>query len=152
MARDELIARLNDGFQDLIAAVEDLSEEQMTRRWFGDWGVREILAHVSGWHWEMEKALERISRGERPIPEGVDYGDADSWNAKFAAGASEKSGREVLEDLRASKEAFVAAALKVPEDRFAEGRAAARIMETTGFGHYAEHLPAIREWRDREGI
>lgn len=152
MARDELIARLNDGFQDLVAAVEDLNEEQMTQRWFGDWGVREILAHVAGWHWEMEKALDRISRGERPVPEGVDYNDADSWNAGFAAGASAKSGREVLEDLRASKEAFVAAALKVPEDRFAEGRSAARIMDTTGFGHYAEHLPTIREWREREGI
>lgn len=152
MARDELIAKVNDGFLDLVAAVEDLSEEQMTQPWYGEWGVREILAHVAGWHWEMEKALERISRGERPIPEGVDYGDADSWNAKFAERAAGKMGGEVLEDLRASKEAFVGAARKVPEDRFAEGRAAARIMETTGFGHYAEHLPAIREWRAREGI
>ncbi len=49
----------------------------------------------------------------------------------------------VLDDLRASKEAFVAGALKVPDDRFAEGRAAARILETTGFGHYAEHIPWI---------
>lgn len=152
MTRAELTGRVNDGFQDLVAAVEDLNEEQMTERWFGDWGVREILAHVAGWHWEMQKALERISRGERPVPEGVDYNDADSWNARFAAGASGKSAREVLEDLRASKEAFVAAALNVPEDRFAEGRSVARIMETTGFGHYAEHLPAIREWRRREGI
>lgn len=100
----------------------------------------------------MSKALERVARGERPVPEGVDYTDADSWNAKFAEGASGKSGREALEDLQASKEAFVAVALKVPEDRFAEGRAAARIMETTGFGHYEEHLPQIREWRSREGI
>ncbi len=152
MPRDELITRLNESFQELVAAVEDLSDEQMTRIWFGDWGAREILAHVAGWHWEMEQALQRISRGERPVPEGVDYNDADAWNAKFASGASGKSGAEVLEDLRASKQAFVAAAQKVPEDRFAEGRAAARILETTGFGHYAEHLPPIREWRSREAI
>lgn len=152
MTRDKLIANVNTGFQDLVGAVEDLTDEQMAKVWFGDWGVREILAHVAGWHWEMEKALERISRGERPVPEGLDYSDGDSWNAKFAGQASAKSGREALDDLRASKEAFVAAALKVPEDRFEEGRSAARIMETTGFGHYQEHLPAIREWRTREGI
>jgi len=152
MPRDDLMARLNDGFHELVASVADLSDEQMSRRWFGDWGVREILAHIAGWHREMEQALLRISRGERPVPEGIDYNDADTWNAKFAADAAGKSGAEVLEDLRTSKEAFVAAAEMVPEDRFEEGRAAARIIETTGFGHYAEHLPPIREWRTREGI
>ncbi len=44
MPRDELITRLNESFQELVAAVEDLSDEQMTRIWFGDWGAREILA------------------------------------------------------------------------------------------------------------
>jgi hypothetical protein len=150
--RDDLIARVNDRFRDLLGAVEDLDDEQMSRRWYGEWGVRDILAHIAGWHWEMEQALERIARGERPVPEGVDYSDADAWNAKFAERASGKAGREVLEDLVASKGAFLAAALEVPEDRFEEGRAAARILETTGFGHYAEHLPPIQEWRKREGI
>ncbi len=150
--RDQLVAQLEDSFRDLLVAVEDLSDEQMSRRWYGEWGVREILAHIAGWHWEMEKALERISRGERPVPEGVDYNEADPWNAKFAGRASGKASAEVLEDLRASKETFVAAALKVPEDRFAEGRTAARLLQGTGFGHYQEHQPQIREWREREGI
>jgi hypothetical protein len=150
--RDDLIAQVNDSFQDLVAAVQDLTDDQMTKVWFGEWGIRDVLAHVAGWHWEMSKALERIARGERPVPEGVSYDDADTWNAKFAGRASAKAGGEVMEDLRASQEAFVAAAMTVPEDRFAEGRAAARILETTGFGHYAEHLSAIREWREQEGI
>jgi hypothetical protein len=150
--RDQLIARLNEGFDSLLSAVQDLSDEQTTRVWFGDWGVREILGHIAGWHREMVDALQRIARGERPVPEGVDYTDADTWNAKFAQRASGRTAAEALEELRASKEAFTAAALTVPEDRFAEGRAAARIMETTGFGHYEEHLPPIREWREREGI
>ena len=100
----------------------------------------------------MERALLRISRGERPVPEGIDYNDSHTWNAKFAAAAAGKSGAEVLGDLRASKEAFVAVGLKAPEDRFEEGRAAARILETTGFGHYGEHLPAILDWRRRKAI
>lgn len=150
--RDQLLAQLNDDFQELLATVEDLSDDQMTGAWFGQWGVREIMAHIAGWHREMEQALERIAQGERPVPEGVDYNNADSWNAKFSRQAAGKSGAEVLEDLKASKDAFVAAAIKVPEDRFAEGRAAARILETTGFGHYKEHSPQIRDWRRREGI
>jgi hypothetical protein len=150
--RDQLIAKVDESFNDLLAAVRDLSDDEMTKVWFGEWGVREILAHVAGWHWEMSKAFGRIAAGERPVPEGVSYDDADAINSGFARDATGKSPRIVLEDLIASKEAFVAAALTVPEDRFADGRAAARILETTGFGHYAEHIAAIQEWRTREGI
>jgi len=53
--------------------------------------------------------------------------------------------------LRASKEAFAAAARLVPDDRFEEGRAAYRILHNAGIDHYREHAPAIREWRQREG-
>ena len=152
MSRDQLIAQLNDNFQDLLAAVQDLSDDQMTKVWFGEWGVREILAHVAGWHWEMSKALERIARGERPVPEGVSYDDADAVNAGFVRGAIGGSPRDVLKDAIASKDAFVAASLTVPEDRYEVGRTAARLLNGTGFRHYQEHLPPIREWRAREGI
>lgn len=150
--RDQLLAQLNDSFEDLLGAVQDLSEEQMTKVWFGEWGVREILAHIAGWHWEMTKALERIAGGERPVPEGVSYDDADAVNAGFVSAASGKGPKPVLDDMIASKEAFVAAAIKVPEERYEEGRAAARLLQGTGFGHYQEHVPVIREWRLREGI
>lgn len=152
MSRDTLIEGLNGGFETLLASVEGLTDEQMSRKWFGDWGVREILAHVSGWHREMAVAFERIARGERPVSEDGDYSDADAWNAKFAASAAGRTATEVLDDLKGSKGSFVAAALKVPEDRFAEGKAAYRILFTTGIDHYKEHLPQIREWREQEGI
>src|SRR6266571_4490710 len=152
MGRDQLIEQLNRGFDSLMASVEGLSESDMKRPWYGDWGAREIMAHVAGWHWEMTNAFERIAKGERPVPEGVDYSNADIFNASFAEGARELDPDEVLEDAHASKEAFVAAARLVPEDRFEEGRAAYRIIFTTGIDHYKEHEPPIREWRQREGL
>jgi len=150
--RDQLLGQLNESFEDLLGAVQDLSEEQMTKVWFGEWGVREILAHIAGWHWEMTKALERIAGGERPVPEGVSYDDADSWNARFSGGIQSTDPDEVMEDLNASKEAFVAAARQLPEERFEDGKTAFRILHTTGIDHYQAHYPAIREWRQREGI
>ncbi len=152
MARDDIIETLNDEFDNLCKSVEGLDDAQMTRVWFGDWGVRDILAHIAGWHWEMVGAYDRIARGERPVPEGVDYNDADAWNARFARSVSNTDPDEVIEDLNASKEAFVAAARKVPEERFEEGKTAFRILHTTGIDHYREHYPAIQEWRQREGI
>ena len=152
MSREELLATLDREFAELLAAVDGLSDEQMTRVWFGAWSVRDILAHVASWHHEMDDVLARIGRGERPVPEGVDYSDADGWNARFVDTWRNASPAAVVEELIASKESFVTAARGVPEDRFEEGRAANRILHNTAIDHYREHAPAIREWRLREGI
>src|SRR3989304_8456747 len=84
---------MDAGFAGLLDAVNGLSEEQLTRVWYGDpstslrtgWTVRDIVAHVAGWHREEIAMLERMARGERPVPESVDYTDDDAWNARFAA-------------------------------------------------------------------
>lgn len=151
-SKDELLAELDAAFRELEESVQDLTDEQMLRPWYGDWSIREILGHIIGWHHEMDDALERISRGERPVPEGVSYDDTDAWNRRFAETWQQASPRAILEELRVSKELFVSAARGVPEDRFEEGRAAFRILRGTGTDHYREHAPAIREWRQREGI
>lgn len=152
MAREELLIELNEGFASLLDAVSGLTDDQMKQVWFGDWGTRDILAHIAGWHREMTGAFERIARGERPVPEGVDYSDADPINARFAEVAGATSPSAMIDELKASEEAFVAAARTVSEDRFEEGKTAYRILHTTGIDHYREHMPAIREWRKSQGI
>jgi hypothetical protein len=152
MARDDILKTLNSEFDSLLRSVEGLTDDQMTRVWYGDWGVRDILAHIAGWHREMTAAFERVARGERPVPEGVDYSNADPINARFAEAQRGADANGIVAELTASKEAFAAAARTVPEDRFQEGKTAYRMLHTTGIDHYREHEPAIREWRQREGI
>jgi hypothetical protein len=147
-----LLSELETSFAQLQSSMEGLSHEQKLRRWFGEWCVYDICSHIVGWHHEMDDALERISRGERPTPEGVDYSDADAWNARFIETWVQSSGEAVLAELEASKNLFVEAAREVPDDKFEEGRAAYRIMHATAIDHYREHAAAIREWREREGI
>ncbi len=152
MSRDELLAELDREFASLLACIDGLDEAAAARVWYGDWSVRDILAHVAGWHREMAGAFDRMARGERPVPEGVDYSDPDPWNARFAAAQRNTSMADMVRELKASQEAFAAAARQLPDDRFEEGRAAYRIVHTTGIDHYREHAPAIREWCRREGI
>jgi hypothetical protein len=155
MGRKELLAELDRSFAELERAIEGLSHEQMLQRWYGadseEWSVRDILAHITGWHHEMDDALERIARGERPTPEGVDYSDADTWNARFVETWTSASPEAMAAELVKSKELFVEAAKQVPEEKFEEGRAAYRILTTTGTNHYREHAPEIRAWREKTG-
>ena len=152
MSRDDLLRALDSGFAEFLSAVDGLSDEAMVRVWYGDWCLRDILAHVAGWHREMGGALERMGRGERPVPEGVDYANADLWNARFAEAQHNTSPASMVEELKASQAVLREAARSLPKERFQEGRAAYRILHTAGIYHYQEHGPKIQAWRETEGI
>jgi hypothetical protein len=137
---------LQGAFDELLTSVINLDERAMTTRFYGDWAVKDVLAHIAGWHHTMTAAMERMARGERPTPEVVDYGDADAWNAKFAAAMAPQSAATVVADLKQSFANYARAASALPADRFGEGKTANRLIETSGYGHYREHLPAIREF------
>jgi hypothetical protein len=94
----------------------------------------------------MAGAMERMARGERPTPEGVDYSDSDRWNASFAAAMAPQNTSTVIADLRQSFATYVRAAQAIPDDRWGEGKTINRIVEGSGYGHYEEHLPAIKEY------
>ena len=149
---EPLIQELETSFAELQGAIDGLSHQQLLDRWYGEWCIYDVCSHIIGWHHEMDDALERISRGEKPVPEGVDYSDADAWNARFIETWVQSSGQAVLAELATSKDLFAEAARTVPDEKFEEGRAAYRIMHATAIDHYREHANDILEWRKREGI
>jgi hypothetical protein len=145
MDKPAAIGEVESAFGELLGVVERLDERAMSRVFYGTWCAKDILAHITGWHNEMTGALERMARGERPTPEGVDYNDADAWNAGFASGARVQNSSTVIAGLKQSFANYIRAARALPDDRFGEGKTVNRILETSGYGHYREHLPALRE-------
>lgn len=150
--KEMVLAELSLEYADFKRTFRGLDEAQLTRPMLGTWSVREILVHVSGWHREMARALDRMAGGERPIPEGVSYDDADAWNERFVQSQSGASIREALEELDHSYRAFMEAARALPAERFAPGRTAERILRGTGPEHYREHGAQILTWRQRERV
>jgi hypothetical protein len=152
-SRDELIQRLNAAYQDYRSTIDDLDESQFERKWLDDrWGVREITAHITGWLGTLAGGLERMSRGERPAPEGQDWTVPDPYNETFAQHAKGKKRDQVFHELENGMQSFKAAAMKVPEERYGEGKTANRIFDGAGIEHFTEHAAVIRLWRSREGI
>ena len=143
---------LDEEYQNFRQAVDGLDGDALTRIWFGTWSVKDIVAHVLGWQREMTQALQRMARGEKPTPEGVDYSNTDEWNAKFAAAMQGIDARTVIAAWQQAHMTFAKAAQAVPDDRYGEGKTVNRLLEGSGWGHYREHGAQIREWRQREGI
>lgn len=152
MGKQTAISDARFAFRELLAAVDGMNEAAMSTILFGEWGVKQIVAHIGGWQRLNGEMMERMARGEHPVPDGDDYGDDDAWNTRFAAEASAGSGAEAVRALRESFGRFAAAAEALPEDRFEDGRFAAQMLAENGVAHIEEHLPAIVEYRSTLAI
>lgn len=157
---EAVIEVLNENEQarsELLAALEGLTEEQQRETWFGEWSVREIVAHIYAWQDGFAHALERIARGERPeIPDfdpRAEDGE-DHFNALTAERNRHLEWPDLLAHLRAAKERHEAAVRnligRVDAERYEVGRTARRLSDSAR--HDREHLPAILEWRRGAGI
>lgn len=147
----QLLTEAETEFQSLKRAVAGLDDAALREVWCGSWSVREILGHISGWHREMQSALERLARGEKPVPSGVSYSDVDAWNAKFAASVH-GSNAEILGELDRSHADFMRTAATVPDERVVPDRTAYKLIDANSRHHYREHIEDILAWRKRRGI
>jgi len=147
-AKQDLLQQAEQEYDGLKAAIKGLDEAQMSQVWLGSWGVREILAHITGWHHEMIPALERLGRGEAAYPDGA-YDDFDSWNARFVEARKGRAPGDILRELDASHRALLSAASRLPDEHFAEGKSASGLVDGVAAGHYREHAEQIRQWRHR---
>jgi hypothetical protein len=153
ISRDGLIQQLDAAYQDYRSAIDGLDEHHFETKWLdGQWGVREITAHITGWLGQLSAGLERMSRGERPAPEGEDWTVPDPYNAKFAEHAKGKKREQILHELESGMQSFKKAAMMVPEERYVEGKTAHLIFNGAGIVHFKEHADMVRDWRGREGI
>ena len=150
-SKEELLAAAAREYKSFHEALQGLNEEQMTEVWLGAWSVKDIVAHITGWHRELIPALERLARGERPVPQGVSYEDVDGWNAKFAEAAGDLAVAEVLLAFDRSHADFMRAADRVPRERFQPGKTAWRMVDLNSAHHYREHGDQIRDWRRSRG-
>jgi hypothetical protein len=147
-AKQELLEKAEQEYDGLKAAIKGLDEAQMRKVWLGSWGVREILAHVTGWHREMIPALERLDRGEALYPDGA-YDDFDSWNARFVEARKGRASADLLREVDASHRELLSAASRLPDEHFGDGKSASGLVDGVAAGHYREHAEQIRQWRKR---
>jgi len=94
-ARQAIIQTTEQEYARLRAAVHGLDEAALSEVWLGTWGVRQIVAHIAGWHREMMPALARLARGEPAYADGT-YDDFDRWNARFVDERNDVASAELL--------------------------------------------------------
>jgi hypothetical protein len=152
-SRNDLVVELNAAHQDYLEAISGLEEPAFEEKWLDKrWGVREISAHIAGWLGQLGAGMERMSRGERPQPEGeLPWTEVDKWNEVFARHAKGKRHQQILDELDHALDSFRQSAAKLPEERFEPGKTAVRMFDLAGIAHFREHVAVIRAWRGGRG-
>jgi hypothetical protein len=146
----EALDALDDGYRKFRGSIAALDDAAYAEPWLGTWNLSQCLAHMEGWYREMTAAIQRVGRGERPTPEGVDYSNADAWNEKFALEA--KVGRAALDAWDGAYLGYRAAAAALPDNLYGEdaekGRPLIgnRLLQGAGIHHFEEHQPDLETW------
>jgi hypothetical protein len=145
-SKQQLLSDLDAAYESFLQEVQGLSNDQFHHKFVDDaWGVKEIVAHLTGWHGEIGGGFERMARGERPVPEGQDWNNPDTMNEIYAERSRGKRKDQVLEELAAAVAHFKEAAAKLPDDRYGEGKTANKLFDGAGIGHFHEHAEQVRE-------
>jgi hypothetical protein len=128
----------------MVVVLASLDEAARLDQAFDDWSIKQMVAHIAGWQRLNTEMMKRMATGEHPVPDGADYGDDDAMNASFAAAADGATPAVVTADYITAYNEFLRAAEALPEERFADGRFAAQVLQGNGIDHVREHLAEIR--------
>lgn len=131
----------------------------------GDWTLKDVIAHLTGWRWWSVARLEAAVRSAVPVPpwgSGLDEDDDEDTeriNQQIYEANRDRPIAAVLRDSRETLDRLEAALLALPEaDLFAANRYPwlggypAAAVVTGSAGHlYDDHEPAINDFLARSG-
>jgi hypothetical protein len=157
MTKDELIKQIETEWENLQAALDGLTEEQMHQPGVvGEWSVKDILAHITAWQTRLITTLFKAENGF--TPDTTDGGQTvDQLNEEFYREMKARSFDRVWDDLDSSYHQILSR-LESWKDKdlfdpkrfkWMKGKPFAEYIAGDSYEHYAEHAVQIREWRKK---
>lgn len=158
--REALLSAVREIRQDLEDIVaeddQDLIEQQGS---FGEWSLKDLLGHLTGWRQVTAERLEAALRGEEPVfpwPSHLERRKGpDEKNQWFFDTNHDKPLAQVMRESRETFDRVESAIAALPEDdllrtdRFAwlQGFALASAVVQGTIKHYrSAHEPQVRAW------
>jgi hypothetical protein len=142
----------------LLGAIEGLTEAEMTSMPVaGEWTIRDILAHVSGWAaWDLA-GIRGVLAGEPPNFSAIQ--DVDAFNARLVAERREWTLGRILAEMADAHAALQELLAGMPdEDVFSVGPFQGPYWDhlagwlQVAWEHEEEHAAQIRAWRASEAF
>ncbi len=104
----------------------------------GEWGPREVLAHIAGWGAEATSRLPKVAQGTPPLQ----YDD-DAFNDAIIAMIGEQSFEQISTILQRTHERFVQMLQALDEPLFVPGNPVYERLRAV-IEHHIEHTQRLR--------
>jgi hypothetical protein len=159
MKKSELLNWLREEYQQWEAFLDQIGEERMDQGGVaGDWSIKDIVAHLTGWQPRLIARLQAAQRseGEPPPPWPAHLQTDDEINAWIYETNRRRSAQEILDESRQVFQQFLAVIEGLPDDILIEP--AYHIVQLGGqrfsasefFDHFHDdHEPDMRAWLAR---
>ena len=165
MNKSELVTWLKDEYRQWEAFLDQIGPARMNQPGVnGDWSMKDIVAHLTGWQPRLTSRIQAAGRGEPepPPPWPAHIQSEDEVNAWIYESNKERSVREVLDESRQVFEQFLDVIEGLSEDvrieQVHQGKRVYHLLWLGGqrfpmgefFDHfYDDHEPDVRAWLAR---
>ncbi|WP_376792753.1 DinB family protein [Thermoflexus sp.] len=157
MDKETLIRRIQEERERLLKALEGLPPEALSQEpVFGEWTVKDILAHIAVWQGRLITILFQLEQGRRPKDLGLSEAEVDALNERFYLEQKDRPLERVLADFHGTYQQLLKRL-----DRFSDadltqpGRFPGvsgplwELIAADTFEHDAEHRVDIERWLER---
>ena len=141
LAKDDLLARIDEGWREFRARVRHVGREGMSRRTTAGWTYRDLLAHVAAWEEEAARGLRALREGGEIPRFGTDAA-VDAFNARAIEERRLVGAEAIVDELEAAHRTLVALVRDLRPELVPDPRLQRWVAGNT-FGHYAEHAAEL---------
>ena len=162
MEKSELQQWLHEEYRQWNALLAEIGHERMEQSGVnGEWSMKDIVAHLTGWQRHLNNRLTAAARGEpKPAPPWpADLKEEDDINAWIYESSHRQSSRELLEEMDQVMQELFTVVDQLPDDVRIEHIEPAfylvwldnkRYLASEFFNHFHDdHEPDVRAWLSR---
>ena len=156
MTKDEVLEALRNNRDQLLKAIEGLSEDVLVEeKVIDNWTIKDMLYHISMWEAELVKLLWQASQEQPPTTVHFSNVPLDEINAAWYAQGHSRPLVQVMEDLQTVRKQTIrrASALKDADLNdpkhysWQKDHPLWKWIADDSFEHEAEHTAQIAAWR-----
>jgi hypothetical protein len=140
-----LLERIEDSWRALFAALDGIPDDRFEDPGvIGDWSLKNLFGHLAFWD---NHAVHEIERALAGLPR-----EDDEWQAMNEADHAARRGRSLSEERAAMHQAHAELVARLEDVAGLDAGPIDTAIRPDTYDHYAEHIPDIQRWRQREGI
>jgi hypothetical protein len=158
MIKNDILIQLTESREKILAAIENLSEEEMIQPGMGSgWSIKDLLVHLTRWEAELVKLLWQAGQGIRPTTMHFSQLEVDEINQRWYAESRSRPLDLVLKDFHGVRTQTIRRVKDLTEQALTDpqhypwldGQPLWEWIAGDSYEHEAEHIADMLSWRKK---